>query len=384
MICDGSNSGETFLGHEGILSSTMAKIEHGSSIITPYLRHFLQSVFDALNEAKTGSAIPHLDLDGLRNHSIPLPPLAEQQRIVGILDEAFDGIDTAKANAEKNLANARELSESVLDSAISGKTTERWRKRWPQCEPASSILQQILAQRRGRRGGTAEYTQPDAADTRDLPELPSTWVYATVEQLLRDDSGLAYGILKPGESDATGVPMIRVMDIGRGRMNDTDIFKVTRRLSDEFKRTILEENDIMLAVMATVGRCAIVPPHLIGANVNRALAVLKLTNGVNVEYILQAILSPRIQELFQKNKVGAAQARINLSELRRYAIPIPPLSEQHEIVKQLKAANSEVERLESLYQQKLAALEALKKSLLHQAFTGRLTPQQTDKALATA
>ena len=315
---------------------------------------------------------------------IPLPPLPEQHRIVAILDEAFAAIATAKANAEKNLQNARALSESVLDNAISGRATEMWRNHNGEAEQGSRVLQRILSQRRGRHGSTADYQQPAPAATVDLPQIPSTWVYATVEQLLRDDSGLAYGILKPGEPDPGGVPMIRVMDIGRGRMNDTEIFKVTKKLSDEFKRTILEENDIMLAVMATVGRCAIVPSHLVGANVNRALAVLKLAKGISVKYVLLALLSPRIQSLFQKNKVGAAQARINLTELRRYAIPLPPLAEQHAIVERVEVVQDRIEHLESLMAQKLAALEAVKVSLLHHAFSGRLTAGSAEQALATA
>jgi type I restriction enzyme S subunit len=124
--------------------------------------------------------------------------------------------------------------------------------------------------------------------------------------------------------------------------------------------------------MATVGRCAIVPPHLVGANVNRALAVLKLTKLVNVQFILFAILSPRIQALFQKNKIGAAQTRINLGDLRNYAIPLPPLPEQDAIVEILRTAFSATHRLARLYERKLAALEELKKSLLHQAFSGAL------------
>lgn len=114
IICDGSNSGEVFTGFRGILSSTMGKIVKKAEIDDDYLRAFLASTFDVFNGAKTGAAIPHLDKEAMYKLQFPFPPLAEQQRIVGLLDEAFEGLATAKANAEKNLQNARALFESHL------------------------------------------------------------------------------------------------------------------------------------------------------------------------------------------------------------------------------------------------------------------------------
>ena len=118
IICDGSNSGEVFTGFRGILSSTMGKIAKKAEIDDDYLRAILASTFDVFNGAKTGAAIPHLDKEAMYQLQFPFPPVAEQQRIVGLLDEAFEGLATAKANAEKNLQNARALFESHLQSVF--------------------------------------------------------------------------------------------------------------------------------------------------------------------------------------------------------------------------------------------------------------------------
>ena len=119
IICDGSNSGEVFTGFHGILSSTMGKISKKAEIDDSYLRAFLESTFEIFNGAKTGSAIPHLDKEAMYRLEFPLPPLPEQQRIVALLDEAFAGLATAKANAERNLQNARALFESHLEAVFS-------------------------------------------------------------------------------------------------------------------------------------------------------------------------------------------------------------------------------------------------------------------------
>lgn len=112
IICDGSNSGEVFTGYHGILSSTMGKLVIKGEIDDCYLRAFLKSTFEVFNGAKTGAAIPHLDKEALYALTFSYPSLSEQRRIVTLLDEAFADIATAKANAEKNLQNARELFES--------------------------------------------------------------------------------------------------------------------------------------------------------------------------------------------------------------------------------------------------------------------------------
>src|SRR5206468_9217449 len=109
----------------------------------------------------------------------------------------------------------------------------------------------------------------------------------------------------PGREDPNGIPMIRVMDIADGQMADTEPMKVEPALSREFKRTLLEQGDILLAIMATVGRCTVIPNRLIGANVNRALAVIKPTRLIPSKYLEIAIRSPRLQHRFQTNKIGS-------------------------------------------------------------------------------
>lgn len=127
IICDGSNSGEVFSGFSGALSSTMAKIEPKVSIDQTYLRRFLESNAELFAGTKTGTAIPHLDQDAMFNLEIPLPPLPEQKRIVRLLDEAFEGITIAKANAEKNLQNARAFFESQLQEVFI-QAGDEWRE----------------------------------------------------------------------------------------------------------------------------------------------------------------------------------------------------------------------------------------------------------------
>lgn len=118
IICDGSNSGETFLGFEGILASTMAKISHTDDLDATFLRYYLSSTFSRFNDGMTGAAIPHLDLAALKRERLPFPPLPEQRRIVETLDKAMQNIAVAKASTEKNISGTLELFQSFLKKLL--------------------------------------------------------------------------------------------------------------------------------------------------------------------------------------------------------------------------------------------------------------------------
>lgn len=128
IICDGSNSGECFIGWEGILASTMAKIEHSDEIDTRFLKMFLEITFEEFNKKKTGAAIPHLDLKFLKNLEIPVPEISEQRRIVEVLDKALGNVDDSIKKTQQNIANLKELWNSALNQAFTH-NSQHWQEK---------------------------------------------------------------------------------------------------------------------------------------------------------------------------------------------------------------------------------------------------------------
>jgi type I restriction enzyme, S subunit len=319
IICDGSNSGEVFTGFRGILSSTMGKIAKKAEIDDDYLRAFLASTFDVFNGAKTGAAIPHLDKEAMYQLQLPFPPLAEQQRIVGLLDEAFEGLATAKANAEKNLQNARALFESHLQSVF----TQRgpgWKQKT--LEEIATTFGRGKSKHRPRNepklyGGKYPFIQ--TGDIRNADH------FITEYSQTYSEAGLAQSKLWP-------------------------------------KGTICITIAANIAETAILGFDACFPDSVIGVVANPKEAEVGF-----IEYLLQSFKA-RIQALGK----GSAQANINMGTFEHERFPFPPVAEQKQIVEKLDALSEETQRLARLYEQKLAALEALKKSLLHQAFSGAL------------
>ncbi len=304
IICDGSNSGEVFTGFRGILSSTMGKIAKKVEIDDNYLRAFLASTFEVFNGTKTGAAIPHLDKEAMYQLQFPLPPLPEQRRIVALLDQTFAAIATAKANAEKNLQNARALFESHLQSVFT------------------------------RRGsGWVEKTVDTLSTNLDSKRIPIT------KSNRKAGSYPYYG--------ASGI-----VDYVADYIFEGDALLV----SEDGANLLMRSTPIAFSVSGKYW-------------VNNHAHILKFENMATQRFVEFYLESLKLDEYIR----GAAQPKLTQKALNSIPIPIPTtFEEQARIVENLDSLYKETQRFSSIYERKLAALDELKKSLLHQAFTGEL------------
>lgn len=320
IICDGSNSGEVFTGFRGILSSTMGKIAKKAEIDDDYLRAFLASTFEVFNGAKTGAAIPHLDKEAMYQLQFPLPPLPEQRRIVAILDEAFAGIAQAKAHAEKNLQNARELFESHLNAVFS------------------------------QRG--------DGWEEKRLQDICEKITDGTHQTPTYFDDGVIF---------------LSSRNVTSGRINWDKIKYIDDKQHKEMhKRVSPRVDDILLAKNGTTGVAAIVNREVV-FDIYVSLALIRTLGAVLPRYLLHFINSPAAKRQFNKRLKGIGVPNLHLQEIREVLVAFPvDTKKQCTIVGKIDALSTETQRLESIYQRKLTALEELKKSLLHQGFSGGL------------
>ena len=274
---------------------------------------------DALGKFTGGSVQQVINLGDLRRVEVPVPPLSEQQRIVTLLDEAFDGIATAKANAEKNLQNARAIFESHLQSVFT-KRGDGWQDKT--LEQISTTFGRGKSRHRPRNepklyGGKYPFIQ--TGDIRNAGH------FITEYSQTYSELGLAQSKLWP-------------------------------------KGTICITIAANIAETGILGFDACFPDSVIGVVPNPAEAEVGF-----VEYLLQSF-KVRIQALGQ----GSAQANINMGTFENERFPFPRVEEQLHIVAKLDDLSEETKRLEFVYQQKLTALDELKKSLLHRAFNGDL------------
>lgn len=286
-----------------------------------YLYHVLSSdlVFDQFDQLAAGSTVRNLNIGLVQGVEIPIPSLPEQQRIVSILDEAFDGITTAKANAKRNLQNARALFESHLHTTFERRDDE-----------------------------------------------------VSLSELATD---ITDGDHSPPPKAVTGVPFITISDIVK-RTREID-FSSTFKVPQEYFRNLKPNKKPQLGdVLYTVTGATLGIPILVKQQLEfcfqRHIGLIRPTSDTDSAWLSYALLSPQVFRQATIGSTGAAQKTVSLNVLRNLKVPRMRLPQQRFVAARLDSLSTETQHLESLYHQKLAALDELKKSLLHQAFSGAL------------
>jgi len=310
----------------GFGSSEYIVFRPSPAVDKEWLYYFLsRQSFREEGAARMSGAVGHkrVSKDFIESYPIPVPSVPEQHRIVAILDEAFDGIATAKANAEKNLQNARALFESHLQSVF----TERGE-------------------------GWVDHKKPLA----DMCELIVDCEHKTA----------------PTQEE--GIPSIRTPNIGKGKLLLDGVYRVSEETYRAWTRRAEPlPGDLVLAREAPAGNVAVIPDDTKVCLGQRTVLIRPTRTVFEPEFLSWLLLQPKMQQKLLAHSRGATVQHVNMKDIRALHIgAIPPLSEQRRIVANVGDASEETQRLASIYQKKLTALDELKKSLLHQAFSGNL------------
>ena len=264
--------------------------------------------------------------------TIVVPPLPEQRGIVAILDEAFEGIATAKANAEKNLQNARELFAGHLQATFSQRD-HRW-----VCKTVQEWVEDgILAKPQDGNHGEIHPTKADYVDF--------------------------------------GVPFIMAADMIDGGVDTEGCRFIAEAQASTLRIGFAKSGDVLLSHKGTIGRVAILDTSndyvILTPQVTyyRSLDSNRLFNG----FLYYCLLSPDFQATMNRIAgAGSTRAYIGITRQLELQIALPPIDLQRETAARLRHIDEASNRLAGVYEAKIAALGELKNALLHQAFTGAL------------
>ena len=169
------------------------------------------------------------------------------------------------------------------------------------------------------------------------------WRTRPLGELCDASRGITYGIVKVGDFVLDGVPVIRGGDIRDNRIVHDNEKRVSREVSDQFKRTILRGGEIVLNLIAEPGHCAVVSPSMAGYNVSRDVAVIPLLEGVNHVFVNYFLKSPIATGWFTARLQGSVTQKINLGTLREIPVPMPSRSTQEAIAEVLGALDDKIE-----------------------------------------
>jgi len=287
-------------------------------ILDEWIVYFLN--FSDLTPFITGMTVPKLNQEKMRSIPIPLPPLPEQQRIVSILDEAFAAIAKAKANAEQNLKNAKELFESYLQGVFVKKG--------------------------------------DGWEIKPLGEV----------------SKINYGYTEKASFDEVGPKFLRITDIQENGV-DWETVPYCKCSDKDLPKYKLETGDIVFArTGATTGKSYLIdnPPNSVFASYLIRLRMNSINEFIP-EFISYFFQTKTYWDKINAGISGSAQGGFNATKLGELEFHFPKSKEaQLTIVRQLDALRAETQKLEAVYQKKIDDLEELKKSVLQKAFAGEL------------
>lgn len=276
--------------------------------------------------------------DTILKQFVPTPSFQEQQRIADFLGKKCSEIDSLIALQEQMIAQLTDYKQSIITDAVT-------------------------------KGLNPNAKMKDSG-VEWIGEIPEDWrIIRKLSYICK--KGISYGIIKLYDPDEkNGVKVLRCSDVRSGYIDETNIRTVTKELSEEYKRTILNGGEVVINVRGTLGGCAIVPNHMKGYNIAREVAVID-TEGVNSRFLMYFFLSTCFQNYQQKSLAGCVYVGLNIEMLSSCSIQCPPNAEQHAIASYLDTKCSEIDSLIALKRKKIETLKEYKKSVIYEAVTGK-------------
>ena len=379
---------------DGLCSGEFVVMPENPAVSGAFLKHRLNALdfVDFASHLNTGDR-PRVDFRQLRSFTLVLPPKEEQTRIAGRLAVLLDDLATGIAALQRCQEKLTRYRASVLQTAVAGNLTADWRKRHPNVEPASKLLQRILTERRRRweqeqqrayaekgralpKNWKAKYKEPVEPEGVDLPPVPEHWQWVSIDQIGAIQGGLQKSPARAPKRHH--YPYLRVANVHRGALHLDELhrFELT---PDELRKLRLETGDVLLVEgngsRKEIGRCAIWNGEVEDCVHQNHIIRVRLAKGVLPQYASVFLNSPMGQLAIQQAASSTSGLyTLSVKKVKGLSIPLPPVSEQRAIVDLVARQASSVDRVgEGLATS--AQADRLRQSILHRAFAGNLSPK---------
>jgi type I restriction enzyme S subunit len=352
------------------------------SFIPDYLFQYLRFARDSVLERMIGSAQPHINKRIVDDIKVPIPPLAEQRRIVVKLEELLGKVSSSQQRLSRVPGLLKRFRQSVLAAACSGRLTADWRESYAPLsspEELNDEIRKFAATKPKREIERAKKARSEAwpFDLRD--EIPTSWLQAS---LIDVTSLITCGVAKRPEYVEKGIPFLSAQNAKPFRANLNDI----KYISEKDFRTFTvggkpERGDVLYSrVGAKFGEAAKIPFDFDFA-IYVSLTLIKPVRRLLDPDFLVAFLNSHYGMLQAHGGIlGSGIQNLNVENVRKYIIPLPPLSEQQEIVRRVEKLFGFADQIERRLSQAQGQVDRLTQSLLGQAFRGELVPTEATLA----
>lgn len=389
LVKDGAGIGKlgfvaTLPGKATVNSSLLVVRPNDSLLEERFLFYYLKGpqFQNIALERISGSATPHLFQKDIKFLRVLVPPRVEQRRIVHRLDALLARVRTTQERLDRIPAVLKRFRQAVLAAAFDGRLTAGWRKRNDRSETGAAFLEKVACEKAqsltSRDGRQPRHSEVAASDESELPSVPDGWVWSTVEAL---STKVVDGVHKKPNYVPAGVPFLSVRNLTAGPgISFAKTSFIRREDHEEFiRRANPERGDILITKDGTLGVVRVVDCDK-EFSIFVSLALVKPAVRTSGPFLALALSSPQIQQRIVVT--GTGLQHIHLRDLRAVQVPIPPESEQREIVRQVNALFALAERLRARYEVAENHIDNLTRSILSRAFRGGLVPTEAELAIA--
>lgn len=360
----------------------LAALRPEFNMASRYFLYFLRYVEKTLAEQGTGTTFTAISGDVLRQQEIPLAPIEEQKRIVDAIEALFTELDAGIAALKRLRRNLKRYKASVLKAACEGRLVPQD----PDDEPASELLKRILAERRakwaadlrtkGKDPKKVNYEEPAAPDTEDLPELPEGWTWSNFDLTANVQGGIQKQPLRTPKNNA--YPYLRVANVLRGKLDLSEISEF-ELFGDELEKLRLQFGDLLIVEgngsPDQIGRCAIWMGEIENC-VHQNHIIRARFKGIAPKYVSYYLNSPKgIEVMMQTASSTSGLHTLSVSKVKALVFPLPPGDEQKRIIEEVERLLTIIEELEKTITKEIRRADRLRQSILKQAFSGQLVPQ---------
>jgi type I restriction enzyme S subunit len=340
-----------------------------------WIEAWISSLFVQQQVAGIGSTNQvELSRETVLNMPVPFVDRPAQDKLMSRLDVLFSEIEEGEAALGATREGAETYRKALLKAAVTGELTADWREANPPTETGQDLLRRILVERRMRweanpKSPSKKYLEPVGPGVTNLPDLPEGWCWATIEQLCDPERTVAYGVLQPGRDIVDGVRLVRVGDIDNGRIDLTNLKRIDPTIAKNYRRTVLRGGEVVITVVGSIGRSAVVPVELAGANVARAVAVLPMV-GVSSQWANCVFRYEPNRAALEGTAHEVARKTLNLEDVRAFALPVAPAAEISCALERLQPCLKSADDLEDAVAE--TGFACVRQSILAAAFRGEL------------
>ena len=274
-----------------------------------------------------------ISMDYVRTYPIPVPPLAEQQRIVDRIESLFAKLDEAKQKAQDALDSFETRKAAILHKAFIGELTAQW----------------------GKEHGVG----------MESWENLKIGTYAQVKGGKRLPKGHKL------VTERTAHPYLRIADFGDGTINDSDLHYITEDTFSQIKNYIINKEDVYISIVGSIGKAGVIPESLNGANLTENAARI-ISSRTLPRYLSSFLSSPKAQNDIQNRIRSATLGKLSLLNIKDIETPIPSIEEQTEIIRILDDLLSKEQQAKEAAAGVLEQIDLIKKAILARAFRGEL------------